>query len=65
MPNQHKTPGITWHPADPTLKDRIKAEAVRRETTASRILDEGMTEYLDGRDHPPAEDVTTGQENQR
>lgn len=50
MPNQHKNPGITWHPADPDLKDRIKAEASRQETTASRVLDEGMAEYLDRRE---------------
>lgn len=45
MPNQHATESITWHPKDPGLKPWIRAEAERRDTSASVILDEGMTEY--------------------
>lgn len=57
MPNQHKNPGISWHPSDPTLKPWIKAEAERRETTDKTILDEGMGEYRARREQAPAEDA--------
>jgi hypothetical protein len=40
MPNQHATKGITWHPADPTLKPRLEAEAGRHGMTKKALLDE-------------------------
>ena len=30
MPSQHKNPPVSWHPADPTLKPWIEAEASQR-----------------------------------
>jgi hypothetical protein len=45
MPNRHKNPGISWHPADPTLKPWIKAEAERQGLTGKALLDEALAEY--------------------
>jgi len=47
MPNQHKTPGISWHSADPDLKPRIEAEAERRGITQRELLDEMAAEYFE------------------
>ena len=33
MPNQHKNPGISWHPADSTLKEWVKDRAARTGVT--------------------------------
>ena len=51
MPNQHKHPGITWHPADGTLKPWIEAEADRRGITLKAVLDEMASEYRERIEH--------------
>lgn len=47
MPNQHKHPLIGWHPADGSLKPRLKAHAQRLSTSERVLLDEALAEYLD------------------
>lgn len=45
MPGQNKTKLIGWHPADPTLKAWVEAEATRRGVTRREILDEALAGY--------------------
>ena len=45
MTGKHATPLIGWHSADPALKPWIKAEAERRDVTASAVLDEALRWY--------------------
>jgi len=59
MPNQHKTPGISWHSADPDLKPWIDAEAERRGTTRTEILDEALFKYRAAREYDRSVDART------
>ena len=45
MVGKNATPLIGWHSSDSTLKPWIEAEAERRGTTKSEILDEALSEY--------------------
>ena len=56
MPNAHRNKSIGWHPADSTLKPRLKAFTERLSITEREVLDKALVEFLDRNETIPPEE---------